>query len=346
MKCLFVLLYALTGTLTALAQPGGPPDFSRQETRALSEPLTGVTTNGTVVPNLFPVRWTGVSTRPVRVAAERFIASLTPAQRSQTLFPVDDAEWRKRSNVDFYKRQGMGFADMSAEQLSAALILLKSALSAKGVKLAHDIRHLNQTLGELTGDFTRLNENLYWPTIMGTPSNTEPWGWQINGHHLVINYVVLGDQVVMTPTFMGSEPVTATSGQYAGTSILQPEQDKALAFVNGLTDAQRRKAVLDSAKTRNNILAEAFKDNVVIDYTGVQGSDLTTSQISQLLDLIGEHVGNLDEGHAKVKMADVRQHIWDTYFAWIGQTRTGSVLYYRVQSPVILIEFDHQGAVF
>ena len=48
---------------------------------------------------------------------------------------------------------------------------------------------------------------------MGTPSETEPWGWQLDGHHLVINYFVLGDQVVMTPAFMGSEPVSADARQ-------------------------------------------------------------------------------------------------------------------------------------
>ena len=42
---------------------------------------------------------------------------------------------------------------------------------------------------------------------MGTPSAAEPWGWQLDGHHAIINYFVLGDQVVMTPLFAGSEPV-------------------------------------------------------------------------------------------------------------------------------------------
>ena len=52
---------------------------------------------------------------------------------------------------------------------------------------------------------------------MGEPSANEPWGWQLDGHHAIINYFVLGDQVVMTPLFCGSEPVIATSGKYKGT---------------------------------------------------------------------------------------------------------------------------------
>ena len=63
---------------------------------------------------------------------------------------------------------------------------------------------MNHTLGELNGnDFEQYGEGRYWITLMGEPHVSEPWGWQLDGHHLVINYFVLGDQVVMTPTFMG-----------------------------------------------------------------------------------------------------------------------------------------------
>jgi hypothetical protein len=50
----------------------------------------------------------------------------------------------------------------------------------------------------------------------------------------------------------------------------------------------------------------------------------------------------MDDGHARVKMDAVRAKLDDTSFAWIGKTEPGSVFYYRIHSPVILIEFDHQ----
>jgi hypothetical protein len=61
------------------------------------------------------------------------------------------------------------------------------------------------------------------------------------------------------------------------------------------------------------------------------------------MDLVGLYVNNLPEGHARVRMDDVRAHLDGTYFAWIGRTDPGSVFYYRIHSPVILIEFDHQN---
>jgi hypothetical protein len=105
-------------------------------------------------------------------------------------------------------------------------------------------------------------------------------------------------------------------------------------------------AILDSAKTHNNNLTEAFKDNIVLDYAGIRGTDLSAPQQAQLLDLIQAYVGNLDQGHAQLKMEEVRQHLDQTFFAWIGGTGAGSVFYYRIHSPVILIEFDHQSPVF
>ena len=53
----------------------------------------------------------------------------------------------------------------------------------------------------------------------------------------------------------------------------------------------------------------------------------------------------MDDGHARVKMADVRAHLDRTWFAWVGRTDPGSVFYYRVHSPVVLIEFDHQKPI-
>jgi hypothetical protein len=316
------------------------------ESRGLAEPFKGITTDGKVIPGLFPVRPTGVSTGPVRDAAEAFLASLTAEQRARTAFPENDPEWRKWMNQHFYVRQGVGFKEMTAVQREAAIGLLRASLSAKGLQQSRDIMRLNQTLGELNNNnFEEYGEWLYWITVMGTPSDSEPWGWQLDGHHLIINYFVLGDQVVMTPTFMGSEPVTATSGKYKGTTVLQDEQNKGLALIKALDTAQRKKAIIEVTKTGNNNVTEAFKDNVVLGYAGIRGAELTAEQKEQLLELIGEYVRNMRDGHARVKMEEVRRHLDDTRFAWIGGTEPGSVFYYRIHSPVIMIEFDHQSPI-
>ena len=149
----------------------------------------------------------------------------------------------------------------------------------------------------------------------------------------------------MTPAFMGSEPIRAETGKYACTVVLQDEQDKALAFMNALSADQQKQATLQSEKTANNSLAQAFRDNLVLDYAGVRVSGLSAAQKKQLLDVIAEYVGNMSAGHAKVRMQEVEKHLDETHFAWIGGTSSDAVFYYRIHSPVILIEFDHQTPV-
>jgi hypothetical protein len=316
------------------------------ETEGLAESFKGVTTSGSVVPGLFPIRSTGVSTEPVRKAANAFLASLSADFRAKTVFPVDDSEWRKWMNQHFYLRQGVSFKEMSEAQREAAIGLMRASLSAKGLQLTRDIMRLNHTLGELNNNnFEEYGEWLYWITVMGSPSAKEPWGWQLDGHHAIINYFVLGDQVVMTPYFVGSEPVIARSGKFKGVEILQDEQSKALTLINALTEPQRKKAILETSKTGNNCLAQAFKDNLVLDYAGIKAAELASAQKEQLIGLVAEYVRNMDDGHSRVKMSEVRQHLDNTWFAWIGGTEPNSVFYYRIHSPVILIEFDHQQPV-
>ncbi len=346
----FVALLLTASSLAAQAPSAEESRFQRfvrmsreAEAKGLAEPFRGLTARGEVERGLFPVRSTGVSTGPVREAARAFLAALTPAQRAKTVFPVDDPEWRKWMNQHFYIRQGVSFQEMDEAQRAAALGLMKAGLSAKGLSLARDIMRLNHTLGELNGDnFTEYGEWLYWITIMGEPSADQPWGWQVDGHHLIINYFVLGDQVVMSPVFVGSEPVTARAGLHRGVSILQGEQDAGLALFRSLNPDQRRLARLRPDKDGNDNLTEAFRDNVVLDYAGIPARELDAAQRAALLDLVALHVGNLADGQARVKMEEVRAHLDRTHFAWIGGDRADGVFYYRIHSPVVLVEFDHQ----
>lgn len=340
--------------LFSFAQGPDPQRFRQQSIQwsermnaiSLAEEFIGLTTEGKVQPKLFELRSTGVSTASISQAADTFLASLDSEQRQQALFAADDIEWRKWANQHIYYRQGISFEEMSEVQREAATAMLAVSLSAKGLQLSEDIMHLNETLGELNGDnFVEYGDEKYWLTIMGEPSMSEPWGWQLDGHHLIINYFVVGDQVVMTPAFWGSEPALATSGKYSGTVIMQNEQNSGLEMIRALNSEQQKEAILNDAKTGNSILAEAFSDNLVLDYAGVQVKTFSAAQKKQLLDLIALYVENLRDQHAAVRMAEVSTHLDDTYFAWIGSTKDDSVYYYRIHSPVILIEFDHETPV-
>jgi hypothetical protein len=332
--------------LSGLAQGPDPlAGLTDEQKRELETPFMGVTTNGRVTTDLFPIRQTGVSTSPIRTAAHALLNGLNADQRTRISFPVDDREWRLWINTPQPARQGVSLQEMSEPQRDLVFGLLRASLSAKGLKKTEDIMKLNETFAELSRRFEDFGRWKYWITVMGTPSDTEPWGWQIDGHHLIVNYFVLGDQVVMTPTFMGSEPVRADAGPFKGTVALQDEQNKGSRLLTALDGPQRTKAVVGSEKGGANTLAGAYKDNLALDYAGVRATELDDRQREQLLDLIEEYVNNQKDGHARLRMEQVRRHIDSTYFAWIGSADPEGVFYYRVQSPVILIEFDHQSPV-
>ncbi len=360
MKKIILTAVLLLGTALAsvsqvYSQSGGYPEsllntkrvFSRGLANAIGQPFRGVATSDGVISGLFPLKSTGVSTAAIVSAASEFLVTLDDAELSRTQYAVDDPEWRNWSNVDvgIFSRHGVSLEEMSEVQKTAAWNLLRASLSADGIAQTQSIMRTEQALLEINAEPIRYGEEKYYFTVMGIPSSTEPWGWQLDGHHLVINFFVLGDQVVMTPAFWGGEPVLTTSGKYAGNVIMQEEQDQGLAFMQSLNTKQRSAATLDPNKTRNNQLAAANEDNLTLDYAGLVGSELNSAQKSQLLNLVRVYIANLREAHATVTMDEVGQHINDTYFSWIGNAEDDSVFYYRIHSPVILIEFDHQNPV-
>ncbi|WP_037622191.1 DUF3500 domain-containing protein [Streptomyces aureus] len=328
---------------TASATPSGPPPGGGFGQTIAYDDFVGVTTDGTVLDDLYAVHSTGVSTVPVVRAARAFLDALTDAQKAATLFDVDSDQWLDWTNVDSNDRDGVALRDLTGKQYALGMKLLRASLSARGLQQADSIRKLNQFLGEYEGDTSKaLNEDAYWFTVMGTPSATEAWGFQFEGHHLVINYFVLGDQVVMTPTFMGSEPTKIT---YEGKDyhLFREETLAGLALLRSLDETQLAQALSTAQKSGTDLVAGAGQDNAVIPYAGVRGSALNRGQRRLLLDLAEVYVGYQDEGHARVRLREIERHLDDTYFHWIGEHEDDSAFYYRVHSPVVLIEYDAES---
>jgi hypothetical protein len=336
-------LQALVSALLIPSAGGLGATAARAQQSAFDEPFFGITTDGQRIEGLFPVRTTGVSTAPVVAAALAYLATLDPERTARTRFDLDSYEWRHWANVPLasFQRQGLPFRDMTEPQREAALDLLRAGLSPRAFNEAQKIRQIDSWLAEFNNDPVGFGEDAYFISIFGTPSATEPWGWQLDGHHLVVNYFALGDQVVMAPEFWGAEPVYIPDGELAGLSVLQEEQNSGLAFMQSLRPDQQRTATISRAKTRDNVLAAAFRDNARIPYEGLRADRLDTAQRQGLMDVIAVYVGHMPEGHAQVRLDEVEVHLDDTYFGWIGEVGPEAVYYYRIQSPVILIEFDH-----
>jgi len=321
-------------------------------------PLVGVSTDGTIQRGLFPLRSTGVSTAPLLDAAQGLLATLDAKQRAKLVYDLEARERRLWCNIHpAFFRHGLILEDLDATQRKAALRLMETTLSARGFAQARDIMRINALLIEITGRTEDYGEWPYFITFFGEPSADAPWGWQIDGHHLNLNFFVVGDQLVCTPSFMGSEPCRISSGHLAGTEVFAPETTGGLALIRSLDAGQAAKAVLAPSVLPEDLPPElkhgndgrmaagAFQDNAVVPYAGIRADALSDSQRRLLLKLVGTYVHWARDGHAQVKMSEVEAHLDETRFAWIGGTGDYGPFYYRVQSPVVLIEFDHHSGV-
>jgi len=308
-------------------------------------PLVGVTTDGRAEPGLFALEPTGRSTASIVEWASTYLASLDPATRAAAVLPLDSENWRLWFNIaPNLLRHGVLLEELTDDQRHAALALLRETLSAPGFQTARDIMRLNHTIAELSGQWDLYGEWLYWMSVFGDPTREEPWGFQIDGHHLIANCLVVGDQMVLTPLFWGSEPVRATSGKYAGTTVLGDEETLGYALFHSLTSTQRVTAVL-ADQLPEEVFTGAFRDDFELRFEGIDFNELTVDQQTALLRLVEIYVGRTRPEHAAVKMAEVEKHLERTYFAWMGGPAADAAFYYRIHSPVILIEFDHLAGV-
>ena len=312
---------------------------------ALAESFRGIAVGNGIVPGLFARDRTGVPLGSLVEAARSLLAALTPAQRKAVCFAVEDEAWRHWSNIHpWLMRHGVCLADLDGTQRERALALLRETMSAAGYRSARDIMRLNEHMLEVTGKADEYGEWFYWVSVFGTPSPDEPWGWQIDGHHLNVNCFVLGDQLVVTPSFMGSEPVLARSGKYTGTRVFAAEEEQGHALMRALSADEQARAIIGK-DLPGELLTAAFQDNRRIDAAGIRYDELSPECRERLEALLATYTGRIRPGHAEIRYREVKWHLRDTHFAWIGRCDDASPFYYRVLSPVILVEFDHVSGI-
>jgi fructose-1,6-bisphosphatase/inositol monophosphatase family enzyme len=326
----------------------------------LERPFLGVTTDGTVRTGLRTLGGRKVDTDPIADAASAFLQALNHDQRTQATFPTDATEWRMWINVHMnHFRHGVMLEDMAQPVRDLALDIVRSTMSARGYHHARSIMRINELIAELSGDHDAFGEWPYFVSIFGSPDSGEPWGWQFDGHHVCINTMVFDDRIVMTPAFLGAEPRRIGLGSLAGLSLFDPEEELGLDLIRSFAAPQRERAIIhpslhpdEISPSLQNLFdgrmqAGAFHDNLVAPQQGVPGTDMTDAQRQVLLALMGTYVGWQGDAHAEVKREEVVAHLDETWFSWYGGFDDEAPFYYRVHSPVILIEFDHHpGVVF
>jgi hypothetical protein len=181
----------------------------------------------------------------------------------------------------------------------------------------------------------------YWLSFLGEPSPDKPWGWQLDGHHLALNFVVADKTVAMTPTFMGSDPHEVRDGLHAGWRVLGAEDDKGLSLMSSLSPEQQKKATL-SADAPADVITGPGRDKVLQKFEGLVFSDLNAVQKALLVALVEEYVHNYRHDLAHQQLDHISRSGWEkVYFGWAGPIGPSAPYYYRIHGPTVLIEFDN-----
>lgn len=288
-----------------------------------------------------------VNPSPMTAAAEAWLDSLSESLREQGHRALDDKE---RTNWHFVPRQrkGVSLKEMDANQRRAAHALLRSALSSQGYLKAKAIMELEAVLFALESRPDRparhRDPELYWFMVFGEPSTEKPWAWRVEGHHLSLNFTVVGGRMIaFAPAFFGANPGEVRSGRHAGLRVLSEEEDLARALLLSLTDPQRETAKISAKAPRDIILAPGRAAVSLPPPHGVSGGALDGPQRDRLKQLVSVHARVLRDGSYDREMArmETAGGIDKLHFGWAGSAALGEGHYYRVVGPTLIIEYDN-----
>ncbi|CAN5136223.1 DUF3500 domain-containing protein [soil metagenome] len=285
-----------------------------------------------------------VNGQDITTAASNFLQSLDGKERTKAQYPIESEE---RFNWHFVPRERKGacFRNFTTEQRNTALDLIKASLSEQGFLKATSIMALENVLREIenrtTSDPHRDPLN-YYITIFGTPSKVEPWGWRLEGHHVAFNFVSMKNQLSSsTPSFFGSNPGIVPSGPEKGKEILKQETDLGFQLINSFDDQKKKKAML-SETALPEIVSFNNRKAVALTPEGLNYTEMDESQQKLLMQLLNVYVKNYQLGFSNKLMEKIRAAgINRLSFAWAGALSPGSGNYYRIQGPMLLIEYDN-----
>jgi Protein of unknown function (DUF3500) len=279
-------------------------------------------------------------------SANAFLSTLDAKERQSVQFAFDDEQQRARwSNLptSFVRRAGLSMRELTPAQRSAALALVSSVLSKRGFEKVQQIMEADGVLKRNEGNNPMFGEDLYYISILGTPSAKEPWMLQFGGHHLALNITIAGERGILTPTLTGAQPALYSIN---GKTVrpLGQESDKALALLNALDESQRKQAIL-SYRLADLVLGPG-QDGKTIQPEGLKASAMNNRQRDMLLDLISEWAGIVHETASAARIAELKADIGETWFAWSGPATnapgTNIAAYYRIQGPHLVIEYAPQ----
>jgi hypothetical protein len=282
--------------------------------------------------------------QPVCAAAENFLATLSPAQRSGVVYPFNrTTAATKWSNLPCGSacHNGLQFSTLSSAQLDAALGVAQAALSAAGYGTFDGIRKADTFLGMSRG--SAYHEGIYFIAFIGTPSSSGEWILQLGGHHYALNFYFRGNTESPTPYFTGIEPLGFTLNGVSY-SPLKTKSDAMKAMLGSLTAQQLAAAKL--SVFFDDVLLGPGDDDLFPAPQGLKVSTLSETQRALVVAALGAWVNDAPSSVAAKFMSAYSSEaaLADTYIAWAtapNLTTQGS--YIRIDGPRAWMEIIVQN---
>lgn len=278
-------------------------------------------------------------------AAEAFLATLTDEQRETVLYDYDDeTKTTSWSNfpVTFVDRAGLNLTDLTTEQQTAALAVLKSLLSDEAYATVTGIMGGDEYLAENSSS-TEGSLGQYYIAFFGDPSDTSAFEVQFGGHHLGINATLDGaiDAITFAPTHLGVQPAVYTDADGTEVQPFDGIYTDAFAFFDSLTAEQQ------ADLTSGDVSLCAPGDTCDFPTgAGLTGADLTDEQKQLLLEVIANWAGMADEETTAAALAKIEGTLDDTVIAWSGETTydmsTGDGISFSISGPNVYVAFQAQ----
>ena len=285
----------------------------------------------------------------MQAAAERFLTSLSPELKQKAAFSFDDKQrlawfFTPQQKDKQFTRKGARLEEMTPEQRTAAMALLKSGLSKRGYEQATTIESMESLLAELEGPkgANTRNPGWYFVSVFGDPSGTGKWSWRFEGHHLSVNYTLeKGEVSSATPLLFGANPADVKTGDRKGLRTLPEIEDYARALIKSLTPEQDKIAKQPAPKNYNDLEIKEGQPNAAVGPpVGIASDKLTAEQKETLNKLLDAYIGRMPEDLAQAEVKKVKTTPADKlYFEYTGSTIPGEPYTYRVFAPEFVVEF-------
>ncbi len=265
----------------------------------------------------------------------QLLESVEHEQLPRFNYCVGDAEMYSWTNVPGRRSGGIRLGDLSDVSRERAWDALRALLSENGFA---KVELLATDIERASGAGTVAD---YTIAVFGNPRIDSAWGLQFDGHHIALNFLAHGNNLILAPLFLGAQPLT-TNGQ----TPLSDEIHYGRKLFHSLSEEQRN-AALKEGLVRRDVMAgsgsghvDRGKDFSVEEFAnvGIPLSELSDPQMDLARDLLEVYLSNLASPHAEEVHDAIEPKITSGFFTF---SRLGDRVYYRIYIPdALLIEYD------